>query len=88
LVFAIIDTREKPGTIGTEKRRVAATIRTVAEKWDDIASGKIKRANLKPSELKIVEAVESTGLASELRAIGTDAARSIRAQNGLRDTLE
>ena len=58
------------------------------EKWDDIESGRTPRARLKAAELRIVEIVEKTGLASELRVVAEDTLHHLRTQNGLRDALE
>ncbi|MGZ3661992.1 MAG: lytic transglycosylase domain-containing protein [Bdellovibrionota bacterium] len=88
LIFSVIDTRDKPGAIATEKRKVAAALRLVASKWDAIESGKFPRASLKPVELKIVEAAEKTGLGSELKPAADDPLHRLRTQNGLRDALE
>lgn len=88
IILAVVNTRERPGTVGAEKRKAAATVHSLAERWPDIAAGKIKRTSLKPNELRIVEALEANHLESELTIMAQDPLGRIRAQNGLRDALE
>ena len=88
IIFATVDTKEHPGVIVAEKRKVAAAIRVVADKWDALVSGKLKRTSLRPTELRVFEAFERAKLPAELKAAAADPAGSLRAQNGLRDALE
>jgi membrane-bound lytic murein transglycosylase D len=88
LVFAVIDLRDRPGTIAAEKRKVASAIRVVAEKWDTLQKGAASRAALKPAELRVLETTEKASLGQELKRIAAEPVKFLRAQNGLRDTLE
>jgi membrane-bound lytic murein transglycosylase D len=88
LIYSMIDTREKPGAIGAEKRHVAQALRSVADKWDGLESGHILRSSLKPFEQKIYDNARALGLGAELKAAADEPAKFLRAQNGLRDALE
>lgn len=87
LVYSVIDTRSGAG-VSAEKRRVAHTLRQVAEKWDGLESGHILRSSLKPFEQKIYDNARALGLGAEVKEAASDPAKYLRAQNGLRDALE
>jgi membrane-bound lytic murein transglycosylase D len=87
LVFSVSGTREHPASAAAEKRKVAAALHRLAEKWERLQAGKLKREKLPPAELRALEALEREQQTSLLPALAADP-RLLRAQSGLRDSLE
>lgn len=87
IIFSRVDTRDQPGLVPSERRKVAALLKRVGAKWEELQARKITRLAFKPEELRIVEMYEKEGLIELLPAIAADA-RLLRTQAGLRDALE
>jgi len=87
LVFARIDTRDKPGIVPSEKRRISALLKRAATKMELVKAGTLKRELMKPDENAIVEVFEKEGLLELLPSVADDS-KLLRTQSGLRDALE
>ncbi len=87
LVLSVVDTRNRPGLVPEEKRKVMALLRRLSTKLAALQEGTLKRERLKPAELALLRVFEREKLLSEIEVIAEDP-RRLRAQNGLRDTLE
>jgi membrane-bound lytic murein transglycosylase D len=87
LVFAAVDTRDKPAAVAVEKRKITGLLSRLALSLPGIKSGKISRASIKPESLRVLEIFEKENLLSALPEIAGDPKR-LRAQSGLRDALE
>lgn len=87
LIFARVDTRAKAGLVPSERRKTAALLKRVGAKWAEVQAGKLKRAALKPEELRIIEMYEKENLIELLPSIAADP-KLLRTQAGLRDALE
>ncbi|HEY8278645.1 MAG TPA: lytic transglycosylase domain-containing protein [Bdellovibrionota bacterium] len=87
MIFSVVDTREKPGALPSEKRKLTASLHKLAASLEGIQSGKIKRTSLKPAEFHLLERIEKEGMTAEIPALAADP-RRLRTQQGLRDTIE
>lgn len=87
LVFGSVDTRGKPGAVASEKGRIASVLSRLLAVLPEIKAGKLKPENLKPSSREIYEVFQRENLLAALPEIAANP-RRLRAQAGLRDTLE